>query len=118
MYQEALACLQYKLDNKQVIYDQIEEIRKDGFPARKGLFSTGFLIRENIDSVNRLNEMWYDYVTTKSIRDQLSLTYCAWKLDVYLSNIPVGRSVYNNPYLHRRVKHKKPNQYDLQRVSI
>src|SRR5690606_9472229 len=39
----------------------------------------GFLLRRNTDAVRRFNEAWHHEVQTRSLRDQMSIDYCAWR---------------------------------------
>jgi len=51
-------------------------------PKKFGLYETGVFYRSLRDErVDKLMDMWADELINNSHRDQLSLTYCIWKLN-------------------------------------
>lgn len=88
LYDEYNRCVHYNIDNIEVMTKQVDEIRAEGFPEHYGLFENGIMYRKHNDKkLIPLLEEWWKYVSTKSKRDQLSLTYLAWKLDIKIAKL-------------------------------
>lgn len=90
IYDEALECIAAKKDNPDVIEAQMQRFKSEGFPRKYGLTENNVLWRRHHDErVQKINHLWWHILTTESQRDQLSLMYVAWKLNLkitYLSN--------------------------------
>lgn len=68
------------MDNIDIMKNQIERYKKEGYPAHNGLAVTMVLLRNHKDlKVVELMEDWWREVSLGSRRDQLSLNYVAWK---------------------------------------
>lgn len=83
-YQEALACTKSKLDDEEVIRRQVEGYHEEGFPQNKGLGETMVVVRDNTPEIRAFNSAWWAEVNGKSVRDQISFNYVAWKLKVQI----------------------------------
>lgn len=82
-YQEADLCIQQQKDDKDIIYSQMATYRKEGFPTQWGLVETGILIRKHNDKrIRKLNNLWWREIDNYSKRDQLSLMFALWKLNL------------------------------------
>lgn len=79
-YHEAADCIKNDLDYELVIRMQVEGYRKEGFPEHHGLAETQVVVRDNNPRVREFNRRWWTEVSTKSVRDQISFNYVAWKL--------------------------------------
>lgn len=79
-YDEAEACNILKLDAEPVIRSQVEGYQAEGFPAKAGLAETGMVLRDNTPEIRAFNRAWWSEISTKSVRDQISFNYVAWKL--------------------------------------
>lgn len=67
-------------DDPEVMKDQIDRYRKDGYPDNNGLIFSAVLVRRHHDAeVMGLMEAWWHEVNNYSKRDQLSFNYVAWK---------------------------------------
>lgn len=99
IYDEGVAVLNLKKERKEIVDSQLNKYRNEGFPSKYGLYETGFMIRKNNDIVNEFNEYWWDEINNGSGRDQLSQMYVSWKLNFDISQIPIGKSAYENPFL-------------------
>jgi len=104
-YKEANVCKSKNLDNHTVIDNQINGYITEKFPNNYGLFDTGFMIRKNNEIVNNFNEFWWNEIKHKSGRDQLSQMYSSWKTKTQINPIPIGRSIYHNPFLNKKIPH-------------
>ena len=52
-------------------------------PKHYGLFETCVFCRNNKSAINKkLSDMWAKELIENSHRDQLSLNYCIWKLNI------------------------------------
>jgi hypothetical protein len=106
-YKESEIVINRKLDYPQVVQSQISRYQNEGFPENYGLFETGLTIRKNNNEVNQFNEAWWNEINKFSGRDQLSQVYSSWKTNVPITPIPIGKNVYDNPFLSKKVKHPK-----------
>ena len=86
----------YKDDSK-LFRLQSSYYLKEGLPKNFGLISSGVLLRNNLDKkVSKLMDCWADQVELYSSRDQVSFSYCAWKLKKKYFLIPMN--IYNNEF--------------------
>jgi hypothetical protein len=79
VYQEIQACLLLRKDVPARLYTQAERYRREGYPARCGLFETACVARRRSPLSARLNEIWWKEIKEGSCRDQVSLPYAMWK---------------------------------------
>jgi hypothetical protein len=105
IYQESEEVLKKKLEKPDIVKNQMEKYKKEGFPFDLGLFETGFIVRRNNDIVNNFNNVWSNEVVNFSGRDQLSQMYSSWKTKVSVDRILFGKSQYDNPFLERKKPH-------------
>ena len=67
-------------DNLNVINNQIERYRKEGYPKNNGQARNTIIIRRhNNPKIIKVMEDWWQEVTYGSKRDQISFPYVAWK---------------------------------------
>jgi len=96
IYDELAACLKFEKDDHEIMNEQIDLIRKDGFPENYGLFENNIIYREHHDKdVIKIMKDWWWWVENYSRRDQLSFTYVLWKNNfkvLPLSDIPYRNS--------------------------
>lgn len=108
IYDEADACIKSKKGNKDKILKQIDSYRKAGFPKHWGLFECNIIIFDlrNNNGKNISSLWWEEFLSSESMRDQLSLPYTLW-VNGYQEN-DVGSffiNVHKNPKLFIH-KHK------------
>lgn len=83
IYEEAIACLDQRKDENNVIEDHINRYKKDKYPAHNGLYATGVIVRKHSSlPLKTMCELWFDEYIRGSKRDQLSLNYAIWKSDL------------------------------------
>ena len=99
VYQELNACIKYKKDNKALMQQQIENYRKEGYPAYNGLVETACLLRKQGETATEFNKNWWAEIELNSYRDQLSFNYVAWKYKQKYGLIP-GRRDKSNFFHH------------------
>ena len=101
VYDEAQICTALNLDNAEIINQQVEGYRQEGYPANNGLLDTACLVRSHTDEcLQRVMESWWKEVKEKSKRDQLSIGYACWKNKFHydLSDL----FIYQNEYVCKR----------------
>jgi hypothetical protein len=80
IYDEAEACITLQRDDAEIIREQIEQYRSEGYPPHNGLVATGIILRRHLSTdVIRADEDWWAQILRFSWRDQLSFNYVAWK---------------------------------------
>ena len=86
---------------------QLAAYKADGFDTdsnpQKILSQNGVILRKHTPQICKLNEMWAHEIHTKSLRDQMSLNYCAWKLGVDINYWP-GYHRNNSHFLFKHFK--------------
>lgn len=88
IYAEARECSLIGHDWQWRIATQMARYRQDGFPFNWGLFEGNVIIRDLHDPpTSRLMECWWNEYCKFVKRDQLSLTYLAWKMSVPIHNL-------------------------------
>lgn len=73
--------------------------KNNNFPAGYGLFENGIIFRKNTERIRKLNSLWWDEYVSGVERDQFSLMYCLWKLNISSKRITVGEQVRKNPFV-------------------
>ena len=82
-YAECNACLRYKKESKEICDALKSRYEKEGLPKQFGIYETNTFIRNNkSDDVKKLMDLWAKELIENSHRDQLSLNYCIWKLNM------------------------------------
>ncbi len=79
VYQELQQCIQWAKDNFTLMRRQVDNYRKEGYPAYAGLVETSCLVRKQVKESADFNKQWWDEISQNSYRDQLSFNYVAWK---------------------------------------
>lgn len=88
VYAEAIECAAVGHDWGWIIRRQMERYRQEGFPADAGLFEANLIIRSHLDKETILMmDLWWNEIRTGVRRDQLSLTYAAWKAGARIVNL-------------------------------
>jgi hypothetical protein len=96
VYDEAVVCKHSRLDDPERIDSQIARYRRDGYPARAGLWENGLIVRKLTDArVRAVNEAWWQEIVQGSVRDQLSLPVVLRQLNIDVR--PLADTVYDNP---------------------
>lgn len=86
----------FKCDPK-LLEKQFEDYNHYGLPKNIGLISSGILLRNNSNKkiINLMN-CWSNQVDLYSSRDQVSFSYCLWKLKERYNLIPLN--IYKNDF--------------------
>lgn len=103
IYDEAKACLVMGKGNKKFIKKQINYYKKSGFPKKYGMVECNVFAVDLRNSIAKkiLNEWWYEIVSSKSRRDQLSLPFVFWKNNIKITDVS---SLGNNVYLDSKIR--------------
>ena len=97
----------YGLDVEKNIFNWCHFLRSINYPRHNGLYETNVLYRKNDESVNKVNEEWWNAISEYSRRDQLSLNYVLQNNDISQDYfLPIGENVDNSPYIHRSFHNK------------
>ena len=110
IYEEAKECKVLKLDDIRLINFQIAEYRRQKFPEKFGLFSTGIIVRRKHPKIEEFEKIWWQQVATYSKRDQLSQMYAIWKCKLSISRIVEGGvNIYMSKFFekHKHIKRRK-----------
>ena len=106
LYEEAGVCQQLRLDSTSVIDRQMSRYRSEGYPPHNGLTENGVILRRHTPAIAALNATWWKEICDGSRRDQLSLCYCLWKLNISYSVFP--KNIRHSP-LFKKKKHLLPH---------
>lgn len=85
VYQELEACIKLRKDDPEVMRNQVLGYRDAGYPYNNGLAETTAVLRRHTPEIRELNERWWSEVRNKSLRDQLSLDYLCWSMNIRYS---------------------------------
>lgn len=89
---EALAVILAGLAPAQKVHAQIDDYCRQGFDSaarpQQSLTTTGLLVRWQTPLVQRFNRLWQAEVAKHTLRDQLSVDYCAWKTGITIRHLP------------------------------
>lgn len=109
IYQELDALIKFKKADPETMTAQVNSYKLEGYPEHNGLSVTGFLIREhNKESVMEFMNSWWKEVSHRSVRDQLSFNYVAWKGGHKIHMLP--GNIRNNKWVQMR-NHNDANWY-------
>ena len=100
VYSEAAACSYFAHDWIWRIAEQMREYSTSDYPMNNGLVSANILIRKNDSSLSSLMDAWWKAYSSGVKRDQLSLPFVSWKLD-----IPITYLDKNSFHYFKVVKH-------------
>ncbi len=75
IYQEAEIVINSKLDDSEIVTNQISRYKDNGYKSMQGMGMCGLIIRKHTDKIARLNEKWWSEICFGSKRDQISFPY-------------------------------------------
>ena len=103
IYDEFEVCKSGQLDFSSLITNQKEKYLKEGLPETIGLYHTAVILRKNNKIIENLNNLWWKEIQMNSKRDQLSFSYCLWKLGIKadIINREFGINLYKSPYFEK-----------------
>lgn len=81
---EAEVIIAHEKGRPETIMAQLAAYQAEGFDSDQNpqayISNGGFVLRRHTDEVILFNEAWNHEVQTRSLRDQMSIDYCAWKI--------------------------------------
>jgi hypothetical protein len=105
LYEEARTCMRLHLDHPAILFGQVDQYRREGFPERAGLAEACVILRRHTPQVLALNTTWWHEIEHGSCRDQVSFPYAAWRLGVEYTLMPAKKS---RETLFATARHLKP----------
>lgn len=106
IYEEVEACKKLNKDSADVLNNMKEFLITEGFPKDVGLVQSNVLVRKHKEKTCiNLMEQWWEFIKTKSKRDQVSFNYLIWKNHLTYSYIKWNDI--NNKYILLGYKHVK-----------
>lgn len=88
---EAQAIVRLRKAKPAAVYAQLAAYNADGFDTpenpQQSLSCNGVVFRRNTDQICKLNQLWANQLK-HTLRDQMCLDYCAWKLGVSVGRWP------------------------------
>jgi hypothetical protein len=82
IYSEAAACAYYSHYWLWNVAKQMRTYSAIKYPMNNGLVSANILIRKNTSALAKLMDAWWEAYCSGVKRDQLSLPFVSWKLDI------------------------------------
>lgn len=106
---EAIEVIRHGLAPAADVNRQVETYRGRGFDTdtipQRVLTTTGLLVRFRSPQVQAFNVLWQEQLDRFTLRDQLSIDYCAWCLELRIGYLPghyrANRFVHYNRHRHR-----------------
>lgn len=102
------------LVNHELSKNQIKKYQEIKYPKNNGLYENAFIVRKNTKKVQLLNELWWKEYSEGAERDQFSLMYSLYKLNIKPNAIKKGeqfrKSPYVNFYKHKYIPSKKNHE--------
>lgn len=107
---EALAIIRAGKGKEAAVMAQLAAYQAAGWDTERApqrvITNGGFLLRRHTDRVKRFNDLWHREVQTRTLRDQMSLDYCASMAGLPIDYFP--GSVERNPFARRMHYRGKP----------
>ncbi len=100
IYDEYKVCKILKKGNTSALKKQLKRYQKLGFPKKYGMLECGILATDikNDMAINILNLWWNEFKQSESLRDQISLPFILWNLNLDTKSIgTIGNNIYDNP---------------------
>lgn len=83
IYDECHNITKKRKDTKENVKKIIDFLQKENFPKHYGLNENCIIYRKhNNKKIVAIMEMWWNFISNYSKRDQLSLSYILWKFDI------------------------------------
>ncbi|MBT1070967.1 glycosyltransferase domain-containing protein [Pelotalea chapellei] len=101
IYAEGAACSHIAHERIWNIAKQMRRYHKKGYPINNGLFEANVIIRKNTDRMRHfMNEWWNEYCLGAK-RDQLSLPFVAWLLQITVESLGESDPRFKNNVFRR-----------------
>ena len=89
IYDERKVCDIYKKGNKKKLKEQVNKYKNEGFPKHFGLLEATIVVSDlKSKKAQEILEKWYqEFISSESLRDQISLPYVLWKNNYSIDDI-------------------------------
>ena len=94
IYSEAAACSYYSHDWIWNIAKKMRGYSESNYPVNNGLVSANVLIRKNNSTMSILMDAWWSAYCHGVKRDQLSLPFISWKLNIQIDYLVINNFTY------------------------
>jgi hypothetical protein len=98
IYEEAKLCADLKLDDPDLIYEQVQNYHALNYPRNMGLAEACVILRRNCTAIENFNNAWWSEYSRYSVRDQISLMVAARKTKISLNLITPTK--FEHSYFH------------------
>lgn len=110
---EAPAIVRAGKGKADAIYAQLAAYQADGWDTdanpQTAITNGGFMLRRHTARVIRFNEAWHHEVQNRTLRDQMSLDYCAAKVGMPIDHFPGNVSA--NEFVRRHACRKPTSDF-------
>ena len=103
VYDEAEIIKKIGKDNNELVDRQMNFYKEEGFPKGYGLLELPSFVRKNNHRMNEMSLCWWEQICKYSSRDQLSLPYVLWKMNLKKSIMPGLANGWNLKHLQSRL---------------
>ena len=97
IYDEARVCIERRLDDENIVIEQIQKYQNENF-MHADLAEATIILRRNTEITRKFNEAWWEEVCNYSRRDQLSFNYIAKKVGLKIGYFEGTFRDKKNPY--------------------
>jgi hypothetical protein len=87
-YQEADIIKELRYDHIDLVDNQINYYKSNGYPEHNGLYELPVSVRKNTDNIKILNMRWWEQICRFSSRDQISMPFVLWKSNITPKILP------------------------------
>lgn len=96
IHEETERCLRAGiLKDPKLVGSQLRKYKEDGFGDHQ-LMAGGIILRKNGEVAKAINELWWEELCEFPTRDEISLPYVLWKLNLKVKILDLD--IFNNPY--------------------
>ena len=82
VYKEAMAILGWGMDHEELVKSQMEFYKSNNYPEGNGLYECPVIVRNNTIKTQTLGLRWWELISKFSSRDQLSMPFVLWSLNM------------------------------------
>ncbi len=88
VYDEAAFILKKRFAKFSEVLRQIKFLREEGYPENQKFYENNVIFRRHLKTpIIDLDKLWWNAFLSFTKRDQLSLCYCYWKLNIPLEGL-------------------------------
>jgi GT2 family glycosyltransferase len=109
IYDEADACIARRLDSSEVIRNQVNQYKRQGYPVKNGLAECTVILRRHTPAMKKFNELWWKEICRGSKRDQISFPIIAKKTGLKYNFFPGSLRKSDNLIFYKQGAHVRGN---------